>query len=162
MWLPSHCFIILLIIFNKLWEHFRNEVILTSVQLFYSTQCLKCDITPEQSVFCVVKPHSHSVGCALPVWRLLISLPFAYCFLLWAWGNFLSVCSISFVPFSTVLCEGGGHRKITIIIEDPVAGWQCSFTVLHLFLDPTRPPPLALFFSAWWQMTSIPSHFQGS
>lgn len=76
--------------------------------------------------------------------RLLTSLHFFRCFLFLACGNFLSVCSISSVSFSTVLCEGGGHRKITIIIEDPVAGWQCSFTVLHVFLDPSHP---LLYFS---------------
>lgn len=39
---------------------------------------------------------------------------------------------ISLLSFHS-LCEGGGHRKITIIIEDPVAGWQCSLPVLPSF-----------------------------
>lgn len=34
-------------------------------------------------------------------------------------------------PLSNCLREAEGHRKITIIIEDPVAGWQRSSTVLH-------------------------------
>lgn len=46
-----------------------------------------------------------------------------------------SALSLSFY----CLCEGGGHRKITIIIEDPVAGWQCSSTVLHHYIPPLFP-----------------------
>lgn len=49
---------------------------------------------------------------------------------------FLSALSCPFfLPYN---CEGGGHRKITIIIEDPVAGWQCSFAVLHHLTPSTQ------------------------
>lgn len=37
------------------------------------------------------------------------------------------------------LCQGAGSRKITIIIEDPVAGWQCSSSVLPSLSYPTLP-----------------------
>lgn len=70
-----------------------------------------------------------------------ISILFARCFPFLAWGNFLSFCSISPLSFYC-LCKGGGHRKITIIIEDPVAGWQCSSTVLHHL----TPPHSQFFF----------------
>ena len=49
----------------------------------------------------------------------------------------LSFCSTSLFSLFYCLHKGGGHRKITIIIEDPVAGWQCSFTVLHHLTPPT-------------------------
>lgn len=62
-----------------------------------------------------------------------------------------SALSLSFYR----LCEGGGHRKITIIIEDPVAGWQCSSTVLHHYIPPLFPF-FFFFCSACWWTLSIP------
>lgn len=38
----------------------------------------------------------------------------------WGWN-----ASTLFSLFFFSVCKGGGHRKITIIIEDPVAGSQC-------------------------------------
>lgn len=44
-----------------------------------------------------------------------------------------------YISLFPVVFEGGGHRKITIIIEDPVAGWQCSSTVLHHYTPLPTP-----------------------
>lgn len=49
----------------------------------------------------------------------------------------LSLCSISFSALC--LCKAEGHRKITIIIEDPVAGLQCSSPVLLPLLTSSSP-----------------------
>lgn len=66
-----------------------------------------------------------------------LSILFAHCFLFLPYGDIPSALSPSALSFYCVR-EGEGHRKITIIIEDPVAGWQCGPTVpRHL----TPPPP---------------------
>lgn len=73
--------------------------------------------------------------------RINTSVLLAHCFFSWLGVNFspsaLSLSLFSFFYYCS--CKGGGHRKITIIIEDPVAGWQCSSAVLH-HLTPPNPP----------------------
>lgn len=58
-----------------------------------------------------------------------------------------------YISLFPVVFEGGGHRKITIIIEDPVAGWQCSSTVLHHY----TPLPTPFSFHLCMLMNSFHS-----
>lgn len=85
---------------------------------------------------------AHFLSVGFKHFRINISILFTHCSPSWLEVTF-SPSALSLSPLSLYyLCKGGSHRKITIIIEDPVAGWQCSSTVLHHLTPPT---PLCFF-----------------